>query len=557
MKEKLKHIFLILTPSEKRQFWIQVVLNIFISIADIATLAFLLLVINFYINNPDPTAIGFLPEWMLSPGSVTLIAVFFILFSIKNFLGILISNSQYKFIGQVALRISKQKLDNYLHGSFHGFVNTDSSEHIRKIAFQPFEFSQHILSGMQQILIQAVLILLTIAEILLYNAGLFLLLLLILLPPVTFVFFYIRKRLAASKKNIQLSNEKSFQYLLDALKGYVEGNIYQRNDFFFKRFSSARQVFSNYLFHSLSVQTMPSRIIETFAVLGLFILIVIARWSDVNDSSTLITIGAFMAAAYKIIPGIVKIINAAGQMRSHGFPLSELESAVKGTKDSDSLSELQSIQALQLKKLSFQYGDVEVLKNFSLSVVKGDFVGVTGKSGKGKTTILNLLLGFLQPATGEILVNDRPVSASELKNFWPQISYVRQQPFLLHDSILRNITLQEENYDKEKLEFALDMSGLKDFIYQSAEGLDKMITENGKNISGGQQQRIAIARALYKNADLILLDEPFNELDETSAILLMQHFKNMTATGKTVIMITHDIKCLSYCSNVISLDDKR
>ncbi len=555
MKEKLKHIFLLLTPSEKRQFWIHVVFNVFISIADIATLAFLLLVINFYINNPDPAAIGFLPEWMLSPGSVTLIAVFFILFSIKNFLGILISNSQYKFIGQVALRISKQKLDNYLHGSFQEFVDIDSSEHIRKIAFQPFEFSQHILSGIQQILIQSVLILLTITAILLYNAGLFLLLLLILLPPVTFVFFYIRKRLAASKKNIQLSNERSFQYLLDALKGYVEGNIYQRNDFFFKRFSSARQVFSNYLFDSLSVQTMPSRIIETFAVLGLFILIVIARWSDVNDSSTLITIGAFMAAAYKIIPGIVKIINSAGQMRSHGFPLSELESATKGTTEIHSLSELQPIEALQLKDLSFQYGDVDVLKDFSLSVVKGDFVGITGKSGKGKTTILNLMLGFIPPAKGEIFINSKFVASNAIKNYWPQISYVRQQPFFIHDSILRNITLQETDHDMVKLETALHISGLIEFIKQSPDGLNKMISENGKNISGGQQQRIAIARALYKNAELILLDEPFNELDDASAILLAQHFKDMAAGGKTVIMITHDSKCLSFCNKIISLDE--
>jgi ABC-type bacteriocin/lantibiotic exporter with double-glycine peptidase domain len=82
-----------------------------------------------------------------------------------------------------------------------------------------------------------------------------------------------------------------------------------------------------------------------------------------------------------------------------------------------------------------------------------------------------------------------------------------------------------------------------------------MINENGKNISGGQQQRIAIARALYKNAELILLDEPFNELDDASAILLAQHFKNMAAGGKTVIMITHDSKCLSLCNKIISLDE--
>jgi len=554
LKEKLKHILLVLTPHERRQFWVLVVLNIFISIADIAALALLLLVINFYISS-SVERLDFLPGWMLDPGSVALIAFFFILFGIKNLFGILISSAQFKFISQVAVRISQNKMTNYQQGNYEEFVNIDSSTHISKIAYHPVDFAQHVLSGIQQILIQSILILLTITAILLYDAKLFLLLLLILVPPVTFVFFYIKKRLAIAKKNILVNNERSHKYLFDALKGYVEGNIYQRNDFFHRRFSIARQKFSKHLFDSLSVQTMPNRIIETFAVLGLFILIVIAKWTGVKDNSTLIMIGAFMAAAYKIIPGIVKVINVAGQMKSYEFSISDLKTPEKKT-DAES-RESQPIETIQITNLNFQYNDLPVLNDFSLSINKGDFIGITGKSGKGKTTILNLLLGFLQPSTGEILINDRPASSKAIKSYWPQISYVRQQPFFIHDTVLRNITLQEENYDKEKLEFALNISGLKDFIDQSPEGLDKMITENGKNISGGQQQRITIARALYKNAEFILLDEPFNELDETSTILLIQHFKEMTIAGKTVIMITHDSKCLSYCSNVISLDDKR
>ena len=555
MKGKLKYILSILTATERRQFWIQIGLNIFISIADIALLALLLLIINFYINN-TADHLYFLPAWTLDPGSITLIAIFFIFFSIKNLLGIMISNAQFKFIGQVAVRISKQKLDNYLHGSFKEFVNIDSAEHIRKIAFQPFEFCQHILSGIQQIIIQSFLVLLTIIAILLFNAKLFFLLFLVLLPPVTLVFFFIKRKVSTGKKNIHSANENSFRYLLDALKGYIESNIYHRNDFFLERFTVARQQFSKYLFNSLSMQAMPGRIIETFAVLGLFILIGIIKWSGVNDSFSLITIGAFMAGAYKIIPGIVKIINTSGQMKAYEFSIYDLEMEEKNVKIKEEVIKPTAIHSLQFKDVNFSYDSHTMLQNFSLCINKGDLIGITGKSGKGKTTILNLLLGFLTPQKGEIIINGDIVSANTIKNYWPSISYVRQQPFLIHDTILRNVILEEEPGNNEKLEQALKISGLNDLISQSPDGLNKTITENGKNISGGQQQRIAIARALYKNAELIILDEPFNELDEASTLSLLDYFKELSAFGHIVIMVTHDSKSLSYCNKIISLDDQ-
>jgi ABC-type multidrug transport system fused ATPase/permease subunit len=553
LKEKLKHILHILTPAERKQFWIQIVLNILLSIADIGALVFLLLIISFYINNGNDPGADFLPVWMIDRESAALIAVFFIFFSIKNILGIIISNGQFKFIGKVAVRISKEKLDSYLGGGYFEFVNIDSAEHIRKIAFQPFEFCQHILSGIQQIIIQAFLILLTVITIVIFNAKLFLLLFLILLPPVTLVFFFIKRKISAAKKNIHSANESSIRFLLDALKGYVEGNIYQRNDFFSGRFAMARQQFSKHVFTSLSVQAMPGRIIETFAVLGLFILIAIVKWTGVNDSSTLITIGAFMASAYKIIPGIVKIINETTQMKAYEFSIYDLN-AGNQIKETDHLIEIDSIKSLEFKNVGFDYKDQLILNDLSFHVDTGDFVGISGRSGRGKTTILNLLLGFLSPKKGKILINDGAVSSGEIKKYWPVISYVRQQPFLIHDTILKNIILDEKPHDAHKLELALEISGLKDFLSGIPERVDKMITENGKNISGGQQQRIAIARAIYKNADLIFLDEPFNELDEASTASLVKYFRDLASTGKIVIMVTHDNKSLSYCNKIISLD---
>jgi len=543
--------FLLLNQKERSRFVFLILLDVLISILDILSLAFLLWIVQFFIQPDANFSSSFLPGWMLHKDPVAFIGFFFLLFSLKNLAAFFIAKAQFRFIGRVAVRISRNNLISYQQAGFEEFVQVDSSVHLRKIAYQPFDFCQYMLSGIQQIITQSSLIIIAISAILLFNAKLFFLLLLILLPPVTAVFYFIKKRLTTAKWFIKKGNEKSFQYLADALKGYVDGNVYGKNDFFLRRFVDQRQNFSKHLFDSMSLQLLPSRLIEIFALAGLFVLIVIATWTGDNSSASLITIGAFMAAAYKIIPGMVKIVNTVSQIRAYEFSLDELA----GDEIVPDRNEIQvnPIQSVQFENISFRYGEAAVLENISFSLERGDFMGIAGRSGKGKTTIFNLLLGFLKPEEGEFFVNGVP--ANDLKDHWPSISYVRQQAFFIHDTIEKNITLEEETSDPAGLERAIKLSGLEQLIQDTPEGIHKIITENGKNISGGQQQRIVLARALYKNADLILLDEPFNELDEASEFLLLQHFRALADSGKIVVMITHNRKALSFCNKLISLDE--
>ena len=555
MKTILKNTWAVLTKKEKKHFSILIMLDIIISIIDILSLALLLWIIQFYIQPGDNKYLFFLPRWLTDKESAWLIAIFFMLFALKNMAGFYIDKAHYHFNSRVAVRISHNKLVNYQNAGYDEFVNIDSSKHIRMICFQPFEFCQYILSGIQQIITQACLITIAVLAILIFNAKLFLLLLTILLPPVVIVFYIIKKRMAAARNDIQINSQRSYQYVLDALKGFVESNIYNRHDFFLQRFIHSRKKFSTALFDTMLIQGMPGRIIEIFAILGLFILIVIAKWSGNDDAASLLTIGAFMAAAYKIIPGIVKITNMSGQMRAYEFSASDLLQNNKLTTTVKEVLPAVCIQSLHLKNISFSYGDQQVLNGFNLTIQKKDFIGITGASGKGKTTILNILLGFLEASKGEVIINDIALKKDSIKVYWPSVAYVRQQPFFIHDILARNITLEENGHDKTNLEYAIKAAGLDTFIAQFPEGLNKMITENGKNISGGQQQRITIARALYKNADLILLDEPFNELDEASEISLLEHFRKLAQQGKLIILITHNRKALSHCTKIISLDE--
>ena len=260
-----------------------------------------------------------------------------------------------------------------------------------------------------------------------------------------------------------------------------------------------------------------------------------------------------MAAAYKIIPGMVKLLNVTTQIKAYQFSLDEIAPKQSTPLIPQDISD--PIQSLQLSGVSFQYKDQPLVKDISFAVNNGEFIGITGKSGKGKTTLFNILLGFLSPTQGAAFINHTKMTREDLKGFWPRISYVRQQSFFIHDTVLKNITLEEDAYDEDKLNDAIALSGLKEWLCDSPEGINKIITENGRNISGGQQQRIALARALYKDADLFLLDEPFNELDEASEILLLQHFKQLAARGKMVLMITHNKNALAFCNKIISMDE--
>lgn len=552
-----------LTREEKRRMGTLILLDIVINVADIAFLALLLFLARLF-TEPSVRTMGpfILPVWLTNANPVAPIVVFFLLYGIKNFIGYLIYRAQCRFLSRIATRISEKKLRGYLDGGYGSYVNVDSSVNVREISYDPTEFAQHILGGIQQIITQGTLIFFTVTAIVFYNAKLFLLLFMILLPPVYAIIYFIKVRKRWARDQVRNTGERSLQHLQEALTGYVESNIYHKNRVFLDRYITYQKKFNQYISDQLIVQGIPNRVIETFALLGVMVLILVNRWSGSGAGTSFISIGVFMAAAYKIIPGIVRILSIGGQINTYAFTINSLAQADapdarRDTEDvrkepADSVDG--GIRCVEFRQVGFHYAGTRILNGLNFRVRDGDFLGISGLSGKGKTTILNLLLGFLAPASGEICINGVAVDASIRQQYWRRISYVKQQAFLIHDTLLRNIILDEKVHDEKRLQWAVRSAGLGSLIDSFPEGLEKVINENGKNISGGQRQRIAIARALYKDADLILLDEPFNELDEGSECDLLHCFRDITRRGKSVILITHNTKSLSFCNKTISLD---
>jgi ABC-type multidrug transport system fused ATPase/permease subunit len=541
-------ILSILNKQEKQKIGSLIILDLVIGILDIAFLGGMLLVINFYTNGGAST-----PQVIthyFNKDSLMLISGFLLLFGLKNWLGYRIAKSQNFFFYRVASRLSDRNIRQYLKDSYIRFINVDSSVLIRKISQQPIEFSNYILTNVQQVVSQSILIFFTIVAILFYHPSLFLLLFVLLLPPVVLLAWFIRKRLKNIRADNKTTSEKTIQHLQETLAGYVESNVFGKDDFFVNRYYSYQNRLNENIATQQTLQGLPSRLIEVFAILGFFILVAINKWSANAPGIDLLNIGVFMAASYKIIPGIVKILNSTGQIKAYEFTLKDLQPSAEITSESTSFLPA-PITSLNFYKVAFGFKDRQVLNNCSFEIGAGDMAGISGHSGLGKTTIVSLLLGFLDQDAGVIMINDTITDRADRQNYWPRISYVKQQGFFINDTILKNIVLSDDAYNAAKLAEAMIICGIDNMLIEYPEGINKLITENGKNISGGQRQRIVLARALYHDFDMLILDEPFNEMDAAAENIILNRLKQFTQQGKIILFITHNQESLAFCNKII------
>ncbi len=548
MIQILRNSISLLNPGEKRKLVLLVFMNIVINLLDIFALACLVFLVSFF-TQPNYSGHSAIIEWFKTIDPTLAILLFMIFFILKSIVGYLVISSQYSFVYATASRISGRNLLKYLNGTYHDFVNIDSSVMIRRISHEPIEFGQYVLQGLQQIFSESVLVIISLTAVCIYNSHLFLLLLFVLVPPVLILAYFSKRMLKTARRHVKNSSEKALQHLNEALSGYIESNIYGKKDFFTNRYSGFQNMLNRYLAHLQSVQSLPSRFMEVFAVAGFFILVIANKFYSHSAVIPIASIGAFMAAAYKIIPGLVKIQNLSGQVRTYNYTVDDLMDMSNVPKPDKKIPG-EKIKSISFHNVSFKHKGRQVIDKFNFNIGAGEFIGISGSSGAGKSTILNLILGFLGADNGEIIINGSVMNATERQSFWPQIAYVKQQPFMIHDTILNNITLTEVDYDSLKLNDAVLATGLGELLQNSSDALQKTITESGKNISGGQRQRIALARAFYKDADLIILDEPFNELDLDSEQKILAHCRNLVNAGKMIVLISHHKSSLSFCDKV-------
>ena len=212
---------------------------------------------------------------------------------------------------------------------------------------------------------------------------------------------------------------------------------------------------------------------------------------------------------------------------------------------------------IELKDICYSYDEDSslILDKFCLKINKGDFVGLVGKTGSGKSTLLNVISGLICPTKGELLIDGSKLGKAEANSWMNQLAYVHQHSFLFDGSVAENISLGVQAPNIEKIHEVSECADIFDTVNSQFEnGFDTIVGERGLRLSGGQRQRICIARALYREPELLILDDATNALDEVTQCRVLENIKYINP-NITVLFLTHQQVALKFCSHVVKLGD--
>jgi ATP-binding cassette subfamily C protein len=354
------------------------------------------------------------------------------------------------------------------------------------------------------------------------------------------------------------------QNLQQSLGGLKEIKVMGRERFFYDVFSAQQGVLARVRSLSSTLAVMPHLLIETVFVGGVLLVIWLVTAQGGTGPDLVPLLGLYAYAGFRVIPSANRIVMNLNFMRNgmaatdrvyHDFmTFGPLSSTPYRVSEGDGLT---LTDRLVLDRVSYTYDGAHtpVLHEVTLTVRRGESVGIVGPTGAGKSTLIDLVLGLLQPSSGCITVDGRDIGQA-LRAWQRQIGYVPQSIFLTDDSVRRNIAfgLTDADIDEQKIQAAVHMAQLEDFIASLPRGLDTVVGERGVRLSGGQRQRVAIARALYHEPEVLVFDEATSALDNQTEREVIRAIEALRGE-KTLLIIAHRLSTVRACDRLVFLRD--
>ena len=374
------------------------------------------------------------------------------------------------------------------------------------------------------------------------------------------IFFLLYKVIKSKLKRLGVivanENVKIIQSLQESYSNIAIIIVHNMEKFFYEKFKKSilnlRKSEGDIVFTS----GVPY-ILVNFFFIGSF-LVLIYLFKD-SSFSYLPIMATWLLAMQKLFPSFNEIFNNLGTLKSLRANFKDTENLMfNDLKEARIVSAKENIEfnnQIEFKNISFKYEGSKgnILENINLTIKKGSITGILGETGAGKSSLINLIVGFFPPSAGTVMSDSSEINHKNVVNWQKKISIVPQSIMLLDDTIENNIVFNN-NKDKKKLDFCIKAACLEELVSDFNQKENNLIGENGQRISGGQRQRIGIARAIYRDTNILILDESFNSLDDKTKKTILNNLKSLK---KTIILITHDKKETIFYDMVLLIENKQ
>ena len=482
-----------------------------------------------------------------------------ILFVLKNIIIIIISYFELHIIKDLT-RVNLNKLyEMYINRKFNILVKKNYANLMRSLITEVAKSTAYIIAHVnilkELIMLTAVFIVVFLND---FSISLFVLFFFIVVSLV--VVFFLKDTLFKKGRETLEAKSKLIDNVFNSLNVIKEMKIYKIEKFFIKHMDKNFNLKLRNDMYKTFVTRLPRNIFELLLVL-LFVTIVIFTYSTKGNLSTILpTMALLVLASLRILPSFTVIVQSYTSLRysraSFDHICMELDQQIEDELNIKKRYPISydDFEELNFKNLSFKYTNDYTFKNLTFDIKKNKITGIIGKTGSGKSTLLNIIIGLLDLNEGEVyLNNNKKINKNFSLDF--SIGYVPQDTFLTDGTIAENIAIgiNKKKFDYDQINRLVDFCELKDLVDSLSDGVDSPIGQKGSLLSGGQRQRINIARALYRNPDLLILDESTNALDNTTKTKLMEKIKNYKSKF-TVIIVSHDNDLLEYFDEKIDLD---
>ena len=348
-------------------------------------------------------------------------------------------------------------------------------------------------------------------------------------------------------------------FFLDSVRGMKEIQLFgyakQRLNEIQQRSQKIDTAFERIKDQEAKVRVYTEVAVSAFNIIMLFTGLILFSLDKIDFSAFLIGVILLMSS-YGPVIALSNLSSNLLQTLASGERVLSLLAEEPELKDVESAVDLKEVSRIDVENLNFAYGEEQILSDVSLSVKKGEILGIHGRSGSGKSTLLKLLMRFYDPKSGSIKINGETLPNINTRSLRDNMAYITQQTYIFNETIEENIRLARRDATLDEIMEAAKKASIHDFILSLPEGYQTKMTELGGNLSDGEKQRIGIARAFLHNAPIILLDEPTSNLDSLNEAMILKSLLNVKAE-KLIILVSHRQSTMAICDQVIGIENGR